>query len=424
MLQQICDEEGADLFISTYYTTPLSTPSVMMVYDMIPEILGWNIEHPNWRGKHHAIRYASSYLAISENTARDLVKFFPDICPESITVAHCGVKSNFTPASAREIDSFKAKYGISKPYFLLVGASSGYKNAFLFFKAFAQLYSRQGFEIVCIGSQSLLKEDFRTYTSGSPVHILQLSDEELKVAYSGAVALVYPSKLEGFGLLILEAMACGCPVITCPNASIPEVAGEAAIYINDEDVNGMANALCEVQKPEVCNSLISAGLERARKFSWTTMAETVSSVLVDTTFQSLNLREINIIIFPDWSAPEESLGIELQEAIKAIATHPNQVNITLLVDTTSVSEEDANLFLSGIAMNLLMEEGLDLSDEMQVSLLGQLGEAQWKALLPRLQARIVIENENQEAAAKAKSLQTCQLDDLSNIALGNSLTLV
>ena len=264
LLQQVCDEEGADLFISSYYTTPLSTPSVMMVYDMIPETLGWDIEHPNWRGKHHAIEYASSYLAISENTASDLVKFFPDISSESITIAHCGVKSSFTPASAAEINQFKTNYGISKPYFLLVGANGGYKNAFLFFRAFAQLFSRGGFEIVCVGSQSLLKEDFRTYTSGSPVHILQLSDEELKAAYSGAVALVYPSKLEGFGLPILEAIACGCPVITCPNASIPEVAAEAAIYVNDEDVSGMVNALCEVQKPDVRNSLMAAGLEQAK----------------------------------------------------------------------------------------------------------------------------------------------------------------
>ena len=424
LLQQICDEEGADLFISTYYTTPMSTPSVMMVYDMIPETLGWDIEHPNWRGKHHAIEYASSYLTISENTASDLVKFFPNISSESITVAHCGVKSSFTPASVEEINQFKTNYGISKPYFLLVGANGGYKNAFLFFRAFAQLCSRGGFEIVCAGSQSLLKEDFRTYTSGSPVHILQLSDEELKAAYSGAIALVYPSKLEGFGLPILEAIACGCPVITCPNASIPEVAGEAAIYVNDEDVSGMVNALCEVQKPDVRNSLIAAGLEQAKQFSWAKMAQTVSSVLIDAPLQSLNLRDTNLIIFPDWSAPEESLGLELQEIIAAIALHSNQSDITLLVDTTDISAEDAKLFLSGVAMNLMMEEEVEVSDDLQISLIGQLSVTQWRTLLPRLQARVVLEHENQGAIqqVQAESLTAYQPDNLSNLACSNTLS--
>ncbi|MGB3192154.1 MAG: class I SAM-dependent methyltransferase, partial [Limnoraphis sp.] len=74
LLQQICDEEGADLFISTYYTTPISTPSVFMAYDMIPEVLGADFNEPMWREKHHAIRHASGYISISENTASDLVK--------------------------------------------------------------------------------------------------------------------------------------------------------------------------------------------------------------------------------------------------------------------------------------------------------------------------------------------------------------
>jgi glycosyltransferase involved in cell wall biosynthesis len=120
----------------------------------------------------------------------------------------------------------------------------------------------------------------------------------LRLAYAGAVALVYPSKYEGFGLPVLEAISCGCPVITCPNASIPEVAGEAALYVNDEDVEGLTDALCEVQKPKVRNSLIAAGLEQAKKFSWSKMAKTVSSALIDTaTLLRLNLKEINLNYF-------------------------------------------------------------------------------------------------------------------------------
>lgn len=401
MLQQVCDEESADLFISTYYTTPITTSSVFMAYDMIPEVLGANFEEPMWREKHHAIQHASAHIAISENTARDLLKFFPKISPEAVTVAHCGVKSSFSSASLEEVSNFKIKYGISKPYFMGVGVSSGYKNTILFLKAFAQLYSKNGFEIIFTGGGSLLKDELRAYTSGSIVHMLQLSDQELKAAYSGAVALVYPSLYEGFGLPILEAFACGCPVITCPNASIPEVAGEAVLYVNDDDVNGMANAICDVQKPDIRQLLITTGLEQARKFTWSKMAQIMSSALIEATLTSLNLRDINLIVFPDWSASEESIYQDLEAVIKALATHHSRNHITLLIDTTAISGEDANLFLSGVAMNLLMEEDLDITEELKISIVEKLDKTQWEVLFPRIQARIVLENENQEAIEQA-----------------------
>ncbi|NJL67424.1 MAG: glycosyltransferase [Microcoleus sp. SM1_3_4] len=404
MLQKVCDEQGADLFISTYYTTPLSTSSVFMAYDMIPEVLQANLNEPMWREKHHAIRHASAYISISESTARDLAKFVPEIALDSITVAHCGVEKVFSAASQEEVNSFKLKYGISKPYFISVGGGANYKNSILFFQAFAQLVSKQGFEIVCTGSGVLLEEELRNYTSGTVVHKLQLSDEELRLAYAGAVALVYPSKYEGFGLPVLEALSCGCPVITCPNASIPEVAGEAALYVNDEDVEGLTDALCEVQKPKVRNSLIAAGREQAKKFCWSKMATTVSSALIDAAnILRLNLKDINLIIFPDWSQPEESLGLELERVVRAIATHPHKSKITLLVDNSNISDEDANLALSSVAMNLLMEEDLDISDGPEISLIGQLSEMQWSALTPRLYGRIVLKNDNTKAIVQAKA---------------------
>ena len=413
ILQQVCDEEGADLFISTYYTTPISTPSVFMAYDMIPEVLSPNSDSPMWREKHYGIRHASAYIAISQNTANDLVKIFPEVSSASVRVAHCGVAATFSRAREDEINHFKTKYGISKPYFMLVGVGSSYKNATLFFEAFAQLYSRHGFEIVCTGSSVLLDPKFRAYTSGSTVHMLQLSDEELRLAYSGAAALVHPSKYEGFGLPILEAITCGCPVITCRNGSIPEVAGEAAIYVNDEDVDELTEALCEVQKPKVRKSLIAAGLEQAKQFSWSKMAKTVSSALIDTTLLRLNLKDINLIVFPDWTQPEESLGLDIERVVRAIATHPDKSKMTLLVDSSNISDEDANLALSSIAMNLLMSEDLDVSEGPEISLIGELSKIQWEALIPRLHARIVWENENREAIAQAKAegIPTWKLDN-------------
>ena len=416
MLQQVCDREGADLFISTYYTTPLSTPSVFMAHDMIPEVLQANLNEQMWKEKHHGIRHASGYISVSENTARDLTRFFPEIPLESIIVAYEGVDSLFSPASQKDINSFKTKYGISKPYFLSVGGGADYKNTILLFKAFGKLASKQGFEIICTGSGVVLEGEFRNYTSGTVVHKLQFSDEELRLAYSGAVALIYPSKYEGFGLPVLEALACGCPVITCPNGSIPEVAGEAALYVNDEDVEGLTDALCEVQKPKIRNSLIAAGLQQAQKFSWLKMAQTMSAALINATLLPLNLRDINLIVFPDWSQPEESLGLELEGVVRAIATHPDKTKITLLVDSSNISDEDANLVLSSVVMNLLMAEDLDVSDGPEISLIGKLSEIQWSVLMSRLYRRIVLEHENNKAIAQAKAddIPYCQVDFLAN----------
>ncbi|MBD2506996.1 FkbM family methyltransferase [Nostoc muscorum FACHB-395] len=417
MLQQVCDEEGTDLFISSYYTTPTTTPSVFMVYDMIPEVMGWDMDNPMWREKYQGIQHASAYIAISEHTAHDLTRCFTDIPIESITVAHCGVSNTFSPGKSEEINAFKLKYGITKPYFILVGGGSGYKNSILFFQGFSKLVNSYGFDIICTGSGGLLAPEFRANTSGSIVHMLQLSDEELAIAYSGAVALVYPSKYEGFGMPVIEAMACGCPVITCANASIPEVAGDAAIYVNDDDVDELANALCEVQKPIIRHSLITAGLAQAKKFSWSNMAQTVSSALIDATLLSLKLKEINLIIFPNWSQPEELIGLELQRVMRMLSTHPSSEKTTLLLVTGNSTTEDAELFLSSVVMNLLLEEDLDVSEGLEISLVGNLADIQWKALLPHIYARIILECEDTSALkeAKAETLTSYEIEHFSQV---------
>ncbi|MCA1990567.1 MAG: glycosyltransferase [Coleofasciculus sp. S288] len=117
----------------------------------------------------------------------------------------------------------------------------------------------------------------------------------------------------------------------------------------------------------------------------------------------LKLRDINLIIFPDWSLSEDTLSQELASIIRAIATHPDRDRLTLLVDTSTISDEDAELAISGVVMNLLMEEDVDVAEGLEISLLGNLSEMQWKALLPRLQARIILEHENQQAIAQARA---------------------
>lgn len=131
-------------------------------------------------------------------------------------------------------------------------------------------------------------------------------------------------------------------------------------------------------------------------------------------YQNLNLREINLIVFPDWNQPEPSLNEEFAQVIRAIATHPDKDKMTLLVDSSQISDEDANLALSSVVMNLLMEEDLDVSDGPEISVIGLLSEIQWEAVKPRLHGRIVLQSENKEAIARvqAQHIPTRELDSL------------
>ncbi|HEY9624054.1 MAG TPA: glycosyltransferase family 1 protein [Crinalium sp.] len=405
MLQQVCDQLGADVFISTYFTTPVSTPSVVMVYDMVPEAMGEDWNHPIVQDKHRAIAYASDYIAISRNTADDIATLLPDVLKTSVKVAHCGVSTTFTPASAEAVEHFKRKYGISKPYFVVISADnpSAYKNNRLFFEAFATLPSKTGFELVCTAFEPVLPDDLRACTAGTTVHLLKLSDEELAVAYSGAIALVYPSKYEGFGMPALEAMACGCPVITCPNASIPEVTGEAALYVEDDDIDGLADALCEVQKPKVRQAMVTTGLERSQQFSWRDMAQTVSSVLLNVTLSNIPRRDANFVILVDWQQPEEILYEVLGEAIATLLRHPDQEQIMFLIDVSDLPEHfDLNLLLTDIVMNVLMQEDLAI-EEPGIAFLEPLSPAQWQALAPQVKGYIALGEPHGGAIAQVKA---------------------
>ncbi len=127
---------------------------------------------------------------------------------------------------------------------------------------------REKFQVLMAGGEAELDPESRHLLRDTPWQIRFLSDHELSLAYSGAAALVYPSLYEGFGLPLLESMQSGCPVITGRASSLPEVAGDAALYLEKPDESHMLKALQRVQRPDVRDMMVARGLQRAGHFSW------------------------------------------------------------------------------------------------------------------------------------------------------------
>jgi predicted O-linked N-acetylglucosamine transferase (SPINDLY family)/GT2 family glycosyltransferase len=142
--------------------------------------------------------------------------------------------------------------------------------------------------------------------------------------------------------------------------------------------------------------------------------ELFSKYLADTLSQNFRLGDINLIIFPDWLQPEELLYQDLATVISTLTTHPDKNRLTLLIDTQNIPEEEADMLLSSLTMNLLMEDDVDISEGPEISLLGKVSDRQWKTLLPRIQTRIALATDNQEAIAQAKAenLPFCNVDSL------------
>ena len=148
----------------------------------------------------------------------------------------------------------------------------GYKNAELFFKAAHKWERITEFDIVVIGGAPHFEKELSAAAPNLRPILIRATEEELAAAYLGATALIYPSKYEGFGLPVAEAMKCGCPVITSNTSSLPEVGGPAPIYIDPENVDSLISALEQVASGAGVEAMIEAGLREAERFSWDTLA--------------------------------------------------------------------------------------------------------------------------------------------------------
>jgi glycosyltransferase involved in cell wall biosynthesis len=201
-----------------------------------------------------------------------------------------GVDARFSPRTTTEIDAARSALGIgSTSYLLCVGSLEPRKNLGRLLTAWGKAQTAAPEELILVvaggSANARVFENVEFGAVPSRVHFTgYVPDEFLPSLYSGALAVVYPSLYEGFGLPPLEAMACGAPVVTSMNTSLPEVVGDAAVLVDPYDVDAIAEGILQVvSSPSLRSTLRANGLARAACFTWESAARQTLEVLLQQT---------------------------------------------------------------------------------------------------------------------------------------------
>ena len=281
------------LFIPAHTMPILHRPSlrsVVTIHDLGYEYLPQYHQFPHKlylnRTTEFAARHATRLIAVSEFTKQDLIRKLA-VPAERISVVYEGVdlEANKRP-SEEHIRQVKQKYGLIRPYIVFVSTIQPRKNLVRLIEAFAQIADQfPQLDLVLAGGKGWLSDDI--YAAPSRLKIedrikfLGYIDESDKPAlYSGAELTAFVSLFEGFGLPVLESMACGTPTVVANASSLPEVAGDASVLVNPTDVTDIAHGLNKLlSEPRLRRELIDRGFVQAKKFSWQTAAEKTLQVL-------------------------------------------------------------------------------------------------------------------------------------------------
>jgi len=234
---------------------------------------------------------ADRVIAISAATKRDLCALVPGVRPEHVQVAHLAAGPSFRPVASR---GAQERHGITKPYLLYTGGIDPRKNVLALVRAHERVRRDHDVQLVLVGRTFVADNGAAEHrplldaiaTSSSAADIVRpgyVAIQDLVELYSGAAALVFPTRYEGFGLPVLEAMACRCPVITFDHSSLREVAGDAAVLLGEGD--DLAAAIDRLlSDPELAERLADRGQARSAGFRWDDFARTAVRVLEELAF--------------------------------------------------------------------------------------------------------------------------------------------
>ena len=278
--EKLLNSENFDVFHPTYYDDYFlefldKKPFVLTIYDMTHEIFPEYFPLRNYEIKNKKIlaKKASKIIAISNSTKKDIINFL-NIEEDKIVVIYlgCSLVTNDKRYCDLNINTYFNL--VPQKYLLYVGSRNGYKNFYYFVRAISQILKKdKDLYIICAGGGKFNRDEKFYFESldlqDSLINFEICDDNLLKYLYSKAAAFVFPSLYEGFGLPILEAFSCGCPVVLSNKSSLPEVGGDAAIYFEPKNIKSIIGAVTDViYNDNLRKELIKKGFEKLKKFSW------------------------------------------------------------------------------------------------------------------------------------------------------------
>lgn len=275
--------EDLDIFFApSSYITPIlikrPTRVVVTVHDLVAFLYPQNhnkkatfIEKIFLK---RAVKRADQILAVSENTKKDLIKRFP-IADGKTSVIYCAAGEIYQPVPKESLTNFIQQTNLPKNFFLAVGTIQPRKNYLNLVRAFAKIHPHHpNIHLLIVGGEGWQYEEvyaeIMRHNLNHHIHALgYLSDTGIRNLYNLSLALVFPSFYEGFGIPPLEAMMCGCPVISSSTSSLPEVVGDSAILVDPTSVKEIVDGMAKIlHDKNLRDELKEKGLKQATKFGW------------------------------------------------------------------------------------------------------------------------------------------------------------
>jgi len=281
-LPRLLRRHRVDLLHSPHFMMPLrrTCPTVVTIHDVI--YLACKNDLPSWAGRAYYRKMMSASAAkadriitVSEFSKSEIVRWLK-VDPARIEVIHSGISPVFQRVTdPLRLEAVRSKYGIRKQFILFAGIYKPRKNHAALLRAFQRMTA----DGVCAqlviagpvheGERELKKLASELKISDDLVLTGRVDDGDLAALYSAARVYACPSLYEGFGFTVLEAMACGTPVLCSPATSLPEVAGDAALYADPRTPESFSAALCRIFTDDALRAkLIEKGLQNCRRFSW------------------------------------------------------------------------------------------------------------------------------------------------------------
>ena len=261
---------------TTYYTLPKEENifKIISVYDMIqekfPKEFADSLSRQVIAEKRRCANYGNAFVCISETTRQDFIDFY-GVNWESTYVIHLAHSRAFwvEPETDKLYD---------KPFLLYVGRRQGYKNFAGLLQAYTHWKRRTEIDLVVVGSSWQPEEQrlLDSYQIQNSLHLLTgVEDDYLRSLYNQAVAFVYPSRYEGFGLPLLEAMVCGCPIVASDIPVHQEIGGDVPFYFELDNIDSFIHALDQAVDSAMSALHTKKGIERAKRFSWEQTAKSM-----------------------------------------------------------------------------------------------------------------------------------------------------